>query len=198
MKNMSAAEMLALQAVDLAAKGASADMVKGITDASSGVKVAEAKEAAAKELLAMQEKMFERMLAQQNQSSDREAAAHKLAVNVAVEANVKSMDSMMQVAKVSAGESSKSYKDAAEMSRSVNEKSMDSMAKVATAAAAHSTDGFNQAAEISRSVNEKSMESMAKVYSTAISGAYVCQGCKKEVPETSNFCTGCGAPKVKD
>ena len=198
MKGLTAAEMLAMQAVDLAAKGASADMVKGITDASSGVKVAEAKEAAAKELLAMQEKMFERMLAQQNQSSVREAEAHKLAVNVAQEANVKSMDSMMQVAKVSAAESSQGYKEAAKMSQSVNEKSMDSMARVATAAAAHSTDGFNQAAEISRSVNEKSMESMAKVYSTAISGAYVCQGCKKEVPETSNFCTGCGAPKVKD
>lgn len=198
MKGLTAAEMLAMQAVDLAAKGASADMVKGITDASSGVKVAEAKEAAAKELLAMQEKMFERMLAQQNQSSVREAEAHKLAVNVAQEANVKSMESMMQVAKVSAAESSQGYKEAAKMSQSVNEKSMDSMARVATAAAAHSTDGFNQAAEISRSVNEKSMESMAKVYSTAISGAYVCQGCKKEVPEASNFCTGCGAPKVKD
>ena len=198
MKNMSAAEMLAMQAVDLAAKGASADMVKGITDASSGVKVAEAKEAAAKELLAMQEKMFERMLAQQNQSSVREAEAHKLAVNVAQSTNEKSMDSMMQVAKVSAAESSQGYKDAAEMSRSVNEKSMDSMAKVATAAAANSKDGFNQAAEISRSVNEKSMESMAKVYSTAISGAYVCRKCEKDVPEASNFCTGCGTPKVKD
>lgn len=198
MKGLTAAEMLAMQAVDLAAKGASADMIKGITDASSGVKVAEAKEAAAKELLAMQEKMFERMLAQQNQSSVREAEAHKLAVNVAQSTNEKSMDSMMQVAKVSAAESSQGYKDAAEMSRSVNERSMDSMARVATAAAAHSTDGLNQAAEISRSVNEKSMESMAKVYSTAISGAYVCHSCKKDVPEASNFCTGCGAPKVKD
>ena len=121
-----------------------------------------------------------------------------MAVNVAQSTNEKSMDSMMQVAKVSAAESSQGYKDAAEMSRSVNERSMDSMARVATAAAAHSTDGLNQAAEISRSVNEKSMESMAKVYSAAISGAYVCQSCKKDVPEASNFCTGCGAPKVKD
>jgi len=198
MKNMSAAEMLAMQAVDLAAKGASADMVKGITDASSGVKVAEAKEAAAKEMLAMQEKMFERMLAQQNQSSEREAQAHQLAVNVAQSTNEKSMESMMQVAKVSAAESNQGYKEAAKISQSVNEKSMDSMAKVATAAAAHTTDGFKQAAEISRSVNEKSMESMATVYSTAISSAYLCQSCKKEVPEASNFCTGCGTPKAKD
>jgi hypothetical protein len=141
MKNMSAAEMLAMQAVDLAAKGASAEMVKGITEASSGVKVAEAKEAAAKELLAMQEKMFERMLAQQNQSSEREAQAHKLAVNVAQSTNEKSMDSMMQVAKVSAAESNQGYKEAAKISQSVNEKSMDSMAKVATAAAGKKTTG---------------------------------------------------------
>lgn len=141
MKNMSAAEMLAMQAVDLAAKGASADMVKGITDASSGVKVAEAKEAAAKEMLAMQEKMFERMLAQQNQSSEREAQAHQLAVNVAQSTNEKSMESMMQVAKVSAAESNQGYKEAAKISQSVNEKSMDSMAKVATAAAGKKTTG---------------------------------------------------------
>jgi rubrerythrin len=141
MKNMSAAEMLALQAVDLAAKGASADMVKGITDASSGVKVAEAKEAATRELLAMQKEMMQLMLNQQNQSSLREAEALKLAVNVAQSTNEKSMDSMMQVAKVSAAESNQGYKEAAKISQSVNEKSMDSMAKVATAAAGKKTTG---------------------------------------------------------
>lgn len=135
MKNRSAAEILAMQAVELTAKGASADMISGITNASSGVKIAEAKEAATRELLAMQKEMMQLMMAQQNQSSVREAEALKLAVNVAQSTNEKSMDSMMQVAKVSAAESSQGYKEAANISKSVNEKSMDSMARVATAAA---------------------------------------------------------------
>ena len=150
MKSMDAVQMLAMQAAELAKAGgggqASADMIKAIAEshsktaasqaeASSGVKVAEAQAAAATAAVAMQEKMYERMLNIQKESSDSAVEAHKSAAAAAQSTNEKSMESMMQVAKVAAAESNQGYKEAAKISQSVNEKSMDSMAKVATAAA---------------------------------------------------------------
>ena len=159
MKSMDAVQMLAMQAAELAKAGgggqASADMIKAIAEshsktaasnaeASSGVKVAEAQAAAAAASVAMQEKMYERMLNIQKESSDSAVEAHKSAAAVAQSTNDKSMESMMQVAKVSAAESSQGYKEAANISKSVNEKSMDSMAKVATAAAGKKTSGKDE------------------------------------------------------
>lgn len=156
MKSMDAVQMLAMQAAELAKAGgggqASADMIKAIAEshsktaasqaeANSGLKVAEAQAAAAAASVAMQEKMYERMLNIQKESSDSAVEAHKSAAAVAQSTNEKSMESMMQVAKVSAAESNQGYKEAAKISQSVNEKSMDSMAKVATAAAAKKTTG---------------------------------------------------------
>ena len=156
MKSMDAVQMLAMQAAELAKAGgggqASADMIKAIAEshsktaasqaeASSGVKVAEAQAAAAAASVAMQEKMYERMLSIQKESSESAVEAHKSAAAVAQSTNEKSMESMMQVAKVSAAESNQGYKEAAKISQSVNEKSMDSMAKVATAAAGKKTTG---------------------------------------------------------
>lgn len=156
MKSMDAVQMLAMQAAELAKAGgggqASADMIKAIAEshsktaasqaeASSGAKVAEAQAAAAAAAVAMQEKMYERMLNIQKESSDSAVEAHKSAAAVAQSTNEKSMESMMQVAKVSAAESNQGYKEAAKISQSVNEKSMDSMAKVATAVASKKTSG---------------------------------------------------------
>lgn len=150
MKSMDAVQMLAMQAAELAKAGgggqASADMIKAIAEshsktaasqaeASSGVKVAEAQAAAATAAVAMQEKMYERMLNIQKESSDSAVEAHKSAASVAQSTNEKSIESMKEVAKVSAAESNQGYKEAAKISQSVNEKSMDSMAKVAIAAA---------------------------------------------------------------
>jgi hypothetical protein len=176
MKSMGAAEMLAMQAADLAKNGASADMIRGITDASSGVKIAEAKEAATRELLAMQKEMMQLMMAQQSQSSVREAEALKLAVNVAQSTNEKSMESMMQVAKVSAAESNQGYKEAAKISQSVNEKSMDSMAKVATAAAGKKTTGKDDSDNVK----------------------FECKSCGAVDSKIPKFCGSCGAKPTDD
>ena len=149
MKSMDAVQMLAMQAADLAKAGgggqASADMIKAIAEshskavasqaeASSGIKVADAQAAAATAAVAMQEKMYERMLNIQKESSDSAVEAHKSAASVVQSTNEKSMENMMYVAKLSVAESSHSYKEAAKIAQSINEKSMDSMAKVASAA----------------------------------------------------------------
>jgi RNA polymerase subunit RPABC4/transcription elongation factor Spt4 len=171
MKNLSAAEMLAMQVAELAKVNggqSAADIVKAIADsqaASAGVGI--------------KEEMYEKMLAMQEKANQSAIDAHKSAAEIAQSTNEKSMQSMMEVAKVSASQSTEGYKEAAKIAQSTNEKSMESMSKVATATAGR------------KNGNEK--ESSGSEFRPACSK---CGFDKNKL--TAKFCGSCGDPQTND
>jgi hypothetical protein len=134
MKNLSAAEMLAIQAAELAKAGgaaAAADIVKAIADSQAAAEKAKAEAAGT----GIKEEMFERMLKMQMESTQATIAAHQGAAAMAQSVNEKAMEQMAKVSGAATSQSLEGYKSAAEIAQSTNEKSMESMAKVATATA---------------------------------------------------------------
>jgi hypothetical protein len=171
MKNLSAAEMLAMQVAELAKTNgghSAADIVKAIADSQAAAAGA-----------GIKEEMYEKMLAMQEKANQSAIDAHKSAAEIAQSTNEKSMQSMMEVAKVSASQSSEGYKEAAKIAQSTNEKSMESMAKVATATAGRKTG------------NEK--ESAGSEFKPA------CSNCGFEKNKlVAKFCGQCGDPQSND
>lgn len=134
MKNLSAAQMLAIQAAELANAGggaAAADIVKAIADSQAAAEKAKAEAAGT----GIKEEMYERMLKMQMESTQATIAAHQGAAAMAQSVNEKAMEQMAKVSGAATSQSLEGYKSAAEIAQSTNEKSMDSMAKVATATA---------------------------------------------------------------
>ncbi len=134
MKNLSAAQMLAIQAAELANTGggaAAADIVKAIADSQAAAEKAKAEAAGT----GIKEEMYERMLKMQMESTQATIAAHQGAAAMAQSVNEKAMEQMAKVSGAATSQSLEGYKSAAEIAQSTNEKSMDSMAKVATATA---------------------------------------------------------------
>jgi hypothetical protein len=134
MKNLSAAQMLAIQAAELANAGggaAAADIVKAIADSQAAAEKAKAEAAGT----GIKEEMYERMLKMQMESTQATIAAHQGAAAMAQSVNEKAMDQMAKVSGAATSQSLEGYKSAAEIAQSTNEKSMESMAKVATATA---------------------------------------------------------------
>lgn len=171
MKNLSAAEMLAMQVAELAKTNggqSAADIVKAIADSQAAAAGA-----------GIKEEMYEKMLAMQEKANQSAIDAHKSAAEIAQSTNEKSMQSMMEVAKVSASQSSEGYKEAAKIAQSTNEKSMESMSKVATATAGRKTG------------NEK--ESSGSEFKPACSK---CGFDKNKL--TAKFCGDCGDPQTND
>ena len=139
MKNLDAAQMLAMQAAELAKAGgsaAAADIVKAIAQSQSDAAGTNIKE-----------QMFREMLEIQRQSAQSAIEAHKSAAEIAQSTNEKSMESMAKVATASASQATDGFKEAAKIAQSTNEKSMESMSKVATAAAGKKTASKDDDAE---------------------------------------------------
>ncbi len=184
MKNLSAAEMLAIQAAELAQAGgpsAAAEIVKAIAQSQAESEKAKAEALAAVEKTKVEvtgsgvkEEMYERMLKMQMESTQATIAAHQSAAAMAQSMNEKSMTTMANVASASVAQSLDGYKSAAEIAQSTNEKSMDSMAKVATATASR------------KGPNEKDAPEK-----------YKCVACGKEFEKPIlRFCTDCGKPQT--
>jgi hypothetical protein len=119
MKGMSAQEIMAMQAVQLAKAG-------------SGEAVTEmAKAMSSEESSKIKDEMYQKMLDIQKEASQSAIDAHKSAAEMAL----KSSENMSKVA----SNSNDGYKEAAKIAQTTNEKSMESMAKVATATAGRKT-----------------------------------------------------------
>jgi hypothetical protein len=128
LRGLSAAEILAMQAVELvkvAGPGQSAvDIVKGVAESQAAIAGANIKE-----------QMYQEMLRMHQETNEKLTAAHKSSAEAAYSASASAMENMRDVARAAAAGSDSGYKEAAKIAQSVNEKSMDAMAKVATAAA---------------------------------------------------------------
>ncbi len=172
MKNLSAAEMLAIQAAELAQAGgaaAAADIVKAIAESQAAAERAKAEAAGT----GIKEEMYERMLKMQMESTQATIAAHQGAAAMAQSVNEKAMEQMAKVSGAAASQSLEGYKSAAEIAQSTNEKSMDSMARVATATASR------------KGPNEKDAPEK-----------YKCTACGKEFDKPIlRFCSECGKPQ---
>jgi len=222
MRGLDSAQMLAMQAAELAKAGGSAEaaatIVKSIAESQSQAAGAGIKDDMYKQMLELQresgenkDQMFKQMLEIQRQSAEMAVGAHREAAGIAQSTNEKSMANMMQVAIGATQQSNEGYKEAAKIAQSTNEKSMASMAQVATKAADGSGDGYKDAAKIAQSVNEKSMESMAKVTVAAVGGKGAIQkdadedtakqipctnsGCNSKLGPNQKYCAACGTPR---
>lgn len=138
MQGLDAAQMLAMQAAELAKAGGAdgaASIVKAIADSQAQAAGAGIKDEMYKEMLRTQQQSSEALIAAQKEGAAAALGAYKDAAQIAQSTNEKSMTSMAQVATQAAAGSNSSYRDAAQMAQSVNEKSMASMAQVAASAA---------------------------------------------------------------
>ena len=170
MKNLSAAEMLAIQAAELANAGggaAAADIVKAIAESQAAAEKAKAEAAGT----GIKEEMYERMLKMQMESTQATIAAHQGAAAMAQSVNEKAMEQMAKVSGAATSQSLEGYKSAAEIAQSTNEKSMESMAKVATATASRKTTGEKDEPEKYKCVNAS---------------------CDRVFDKPMKFCPGCG------
>ncbi len=170
MKSLSAAEMLAIQAAELAKAGggaAAADIVKAIAESQAAAEKAKAEAAGT----GIKEEMYERMLKMQMESTQATIEAHKGAASMAQSVNEKAMEQMAKVSGAATSQSLEGYKSAAEIAQSTNEKSMESMAKVATATASRKTSGEKDEPEKYKCVNPS---------------------CDRVFDKPMKFCPGCG------
>ncbi len=152
MKNLSAAEMLAIQAAELAKAGgsaAAADIVKAIAESQAAAERAKAEAAGT----GIKEEMYERMLKMQMESTQATIAAHQGAAAMAQSVNEKAMEQMAKVSGAATSQSLEGYKSAAEIAQSTNEKSMESMAKVATATASRKAPNEKEEPEKYKCIN---------------------------------------------
>lgn len=185
MQGLDAAQMLAMQAAELAKAGGAAgaaDIVKSIAESQANASGANIKE-----------DLYKQMLELQRQANQATIDAHKEAARIAQNTGEKAMESMAQVAGNAASSANEGYREAARIAQSTNEKSMDSMARVASHSTAGSVAGFQEGVNTSRSVTEKAMESVAKVASAAVSEQVACTACGHLLEANEKFCTNCGA-----
>jgi len=123
MKAMSAAQVLAMQAVQLVkagGEGSSVDIVKSIAQSQADAAGA-----------AIKDDLYKQML----QTKDDAAKLALEAQKTALDALLKSNDGIAKLAGTATSSAVEGYKEAAKVAQTTNEKSMDSMSKVASAAA---------------------------------------------------------------
>jgi hypothetical protein len=123
MKGMSAQEILAMQAAQLANKGGSesvADIVKVIAQSQADASGA-----------AIKDQLYKEMLNIQKEASQQAIDAHKHSVDAILTTN----DNILKVSAAAVSQSTKGFEKAADIAQKTNEKSMESMSKVATATA---------------------------------------------------------------
>jgi hypothetical protein len=123
MKDLNAAEILAMQALDLVKAGgneAAGEIVKSIAQSQADAAGA-----------GLKDDLYKQML----QTKDEAAKLALDAQKTAIDALLKSNEGVSKLANAAASSAVEGYKEAAKVAQTTNEKSMDSMSKVASAAA---------------------------------------------------------------
>jgi hypothetical protein len=126
MKGLSAQELLAMQAAELAkAAGggeATTNLIKALADSQAAAKASEAQVAA--NVSDVKEKMYQQMLEVQQKSAEATVQAYRESAQMMHSSSQKNAETAIQA-----------HKDAAQIAQSTNEKSMEVMSKVAEKAA---------------------------------------------------------------
>ena len=182
MQGLDAAQMMAMQAAELAkAGGPAADMFKHVFQSQAEASVAGQKE-----------ELYKQMLAMQREANQSTVDAHREAARIAQATGDRAMDSMARVSSGAASQANEGYREAARIAQSTNEKSMDSMARVASQSAQGSAAGFQEGVNTSRAVTERAMQSVAQVAGEARGEKFACKGCGFMLEPSEKFCTNCG------
>lgn len=146
MKGLDAAQILAMQATQLAKNGG--------TDAAASIVASIAQSQADAAATKIKDDLYQQML--QNKDD-----ATKLALNAqqtAIDAIMKNSDSLSKIAGAASSSALEGYKEAAKVAQSTNEKSMDSMSKVATASAGRKTNREESANEVTHNCVQSSCD----------------------------------------